>query len=143
MHPSHWFEYGICVYGQDTGVIAAGLMLLKMVDPDQQTPVPSAFGYKQPLHSALMGGGIVTAIFINVQAAVGIYGAAGICAGAMVVVVAIWFVSVRPTFEGMRDGVPIDDEAPRRGTFAEAPADHRTEDANASIYEDEPLMSVN
>ena len=61
----------------------------------------------------------------------------------MVVVIAIWFVSVRPTFEGMRDGVPIDDEPARRGTFAEAPADHRTEDVNASIYEDTPLLPVN
>jgi hypothetical protein len=34
MHPSHWFENGICVLGQNLGVIAAGLMLLKMVDPE-------------------------------------------------------------------------------------------------------------
>merc|ERR1711971_479117 len=54
MHPTHWFEGGICVYGQDTGVIAAGLMLLKMVDPESKTPIPAAFGYKQPLHSAII-----------------------------------------------------------------------------------------
>ena len=42
--------------------------------------VPAAFGYKQPLHSAFMGGGIVTALFINVQHAVGIGWSAAICA---------------------------------------------------------------
>ena len=86
MHPTHWFEGGICCYGQDTGVIAAGLMLLKMVDPESKTPIPAAFGYKQPLHSAIMGGGIVTALFINVQNSlsgggakpkVGLWGSAG------------------------------------------------------------------
>eukprot|EP00945_MAST-04E_sp_MAST-4E-sp1_P001482 g1482.t1 len=61
MNPTCWFENAICCFGQDTGVIAAGLMLLRMVDPDEKTPVPKAFGYKQPIHSALMGGGLMKA----------------------------------------------------------------------------------
>ena len=47
MNPTFWFENGIACFGQDTGVIAAGLMLLRMVDPEGMTGVPRAFGYKQ------------------------------------------------------------------------------------------------
>ena len=54
MNPTHWFENSICVFGQSTGVIAAGLMLLRMVDPEASTPVPAAFGYKQLLHATFM-----------------------------------------------------------------------------------------
>ena len=64
MCPSFWFENGICCFGQGTGVTAAGLMLLRMVDPEGRTGVPRAFGYKQPVHAALMGGGVVTAAWI-------------------------------------------------------------------------------
>ena len=67
MNPTYWFENGIACFGQDTGVIAAGLMLLRMVDPGGVTGVPRAFGYKQPVHAALMGGGIVTAAWIPLQ----------------------------------------------------------------------------
>lgn len=31
--PDYWFERGICEYGQTTGVISSGLILLKMCDP--------------------------------------------------------------------------------------------------------------
>ena len=72
MNPICWFENAICCFGQDTGVIAAGLMLLRMVDPDEKTPVPKAFGYKQPIHSGLMGGGLVTASWITVQQSLGL-----------------------------------------------------------------------
>ena len=72
MNPTYWFENGIACFGQDTGVIAAGLMLLRMVDPEGVTGVPRAFGYKQPVHAALMGGGIATAAFIPLQASIGL-----------------------------------------------------------------------
>jgi ESS family glutamate:Na+ symporter len=54
MNPTHWFENSICVFGQSTGVIAAGLMLLRMVDPEAKTPVPAAFGYKQLIHATFL-----------------------------------------------------------------------------------------
>lgn len=112
MHPSHWFENGICVFGQDTGVIAAGLMLLKMVDPQSRTPVPAAFGFKQPLHSAFMGGGIVTALFISVQKSVtdpdtrtdpgkgkgGVWISFFICGGACALVWIVWFFALKRNF---------------------------------------------
>lgn len=127
MHPTHWFEGGICCYGQDTGVIAAGLMLLKMVDPESKTPIPAAFGYKQPLHSAIMGGGIVTALFINVQNSisgggahpkVGLWGSAGVCFGACIIIVVIWFFTLRPGFAAIRKA-----DKEQRGTRADGDAD--------------------
>ena len=33
LNPTHWFENAICVFGQSTGVIAAGLVLLRSCDP--------------------------------------------------------------------------------------------------------------
>merc|ERR1711990_543348 len=95
---THWFENGICVFGQDSGVIAAGLMLLRMVDPESQTPVPSAFGYKQVVHSTLMGGGFVTAMWLPLQKGMGLWGATLVTSVCFVVVLICWFVAIRPTF---------------------------------------------
>jgi len=46
----------------NTGVIATGLVLLRMVDPECRTPVPADFAFKQLLHSPFMGGGIWTCL---------------------------------------------------------------------------------
>lgn len=59
-----WFERGIAEFGQSTGVTATGLLLLRTVDPDNETPAAEAFGYKQLLHEPIMGGGIWTSIAI-------------------------------------------------------------------------------
>ena len=45
-----------------TGVIATGLILLRMVDPECRTPVPADFAFKQLLHSPFMGGGVWTCL---------------------------------------------------------------------------------
>jgi len=104
MNPTYWFENGIACFGQDTGVIAAGLMLLRMVDPEGVTGVPRAFGYKQPVHAALMGGGIATAAFIPLQASIGL--AASTCVTATVVggIMLIWLLCIRPQFAARRSG---------------------------------------
>ena len=102
MVPTCWFENGICCFGQDTGVIAAGLMLLRMVDPEENTPVPKAFGYKQPLHSAFMGGGIITALWIPLQQGVGLYWATFITLGGVLVVMGAWALTIRPYLPAMR-----------------------------------------
>ncbi|MBQ9789024.1 MAG: sodium:glutamate symporter [Lentisphaeria bacterium] len=59
-----WFERGIAEFGQSTGVTATGLLLLRTVDPDSETPAAEAFGYKQLLHEPIMGGGIWTSLAI-------------------------------------------------------------------------------
>ena len=56
-----WFEQGLVVYGTQTGVAAVGLMLLRMVDPHNQTTAAQAFAARSMVISPLLGGGLVTA----------------------------------------------------------------------------------
>jgi len=58
--PNAWFERAIAEMGQSMGVTATGLLLLRAVDPEGETPAASAFGYKQLLHEPFMGGGLWT-----------------------------------------------------------------------------------
>ena len=45
--PDFHFERAIVELGQSFGTTATGLLLLRMVDPEKDTPVWKAFGYKQ------------------------------------------------------------------------------------------------
>ncbi|MFP3360818.1 sodium:glutamate symporter, partial [Planococcus sp. SIMBA_143] len=45
--PDYWFERGIGDFGQSMGVTATGLLLMRIVDPDNESPAFEAFGYKQ------------------------------------------------------------------------------------------------
>jgi ESS family glutamate:Na+ symporter len=62
--PNFWFERAIAEMGQSMGVTATGLLLLRAVDPQNETDAPSAFGYKQLLHEPIMGGGLWTSMAI-------------------------------------------------------------------------------
>ena len=56
-----WFESAITMYGTQTGVTAVGLMLLRVVDPDNRTTAAQAFAARAMVSSPLIGGGLVTA----------------------------------------------------------------------------------
>ncbi|ACB86454.1 sodium/glutamate symporter [Natranaerobius thermophilus] len=58
---SFWFERGIGDFGQSMGVAATGLLLMKVADPDNDTPALESFGYKQILFEPIVGGGLFTA----------------------------------------------------------------------------------
>ena len=73
MSPSHFFEHGIAVFGQQTRVVAVALILLRAVDPEGKTPVPQQFSYKQLIHSLLFGGGLFTSLAVPVIAAIGVW----------------------------------------------------------------------
>jgi ESS family glutamate:Na+ symporter len=64
MLPDHWVERSIMTFGQCTGVTATGLLLLRVVDPDFETPAVSAWGlsYAVVFPLALVYLGIGTAI---------------------------------------------------------------------------------
>ena len=62
MMRTYWFERGIGDLGQSLGVTATGLLLMRIVDPDNETPALEAFGYKQLLFEPLVGGGLFTAM---------------------------------------------------------------------------------
>ncbi|MFB4212305.1 sodium/glutamate symporter [Shouchella sp. JSM 1781072] len=64
MIPNYWFERGIGDFGQGMGVAATGIMLMRIVDPENKSPALDAFGYKQILFEPMVGGGLVTAAAI-------------------------------------------------------------------------------
>lgn len=61
MFPSYWFERGSGNFGQSMGMTATGILLMKLADPDNQSPSLEGFGYKQLLFEPIVGGGIFTA----------------------------------------------------------------------------------
>ena len=62
--PDYWFERGIGDFGQSMGVTATGLLLMRIVDPDNESPAFEAFGYKQLVYEPFLGGGLVTALSV-------------------------------------------------------------------------------
>ncbi len=59
--PFYWFERGLGDMGQSMGVTSTGLLLLRMVDPDNRSGAFESFAYKQLLFEPIVGGGIFTA----------------------------------------------------------------------------------
>ncbi|MDP6046847.1 MAG: sodium/glutamate symporter [Phycisphaerae bacterium] len=87
--PDAWFERSIAEMGQSMGVTATGLLLLRVVDPDYESPAADAFAYKQILHEPFMGGGLWTSAAIPLLAIWGGWPVLAIAAGAVVV----WLVT--------------------------------------------------
>lgn len=90
MLPNCWFERAIAEMGKSMGVTATGLLLLRIVDPEQETEAASAFGYKQLLHEPFMGGGLWTSIAVILIAQKGGWLVFGIAIGAIVIWSVIW-----------------------------------------------------
>jgi len=66
--PDAWFERSIAEMGQSMGVTATGLLLLRVVDPDYESPAVDAFASKQLLHEPFMGGGLWTSAAVPLLA---------------------------------------------------------------------------
>lgn len=60
MIPVNWFERGLGDMGQSMGVTATGILLMRMVDPDDRTGAFESFGYKQLFFEPIVGGGLFT-----------------------------------------------------------------------------------
>lgn len=84
MLPNVWFERSIAEMGQSMGVTSTGLMLLRIVDPNYETPAANAFAYKQIMHEPFMGGGLWTSMAIPLLALWGGKPVFGIACGAVV-----------------------------------------------------------
>ncbi|SES36953.1 sodium/glutamate symporter [Salipaludibacillus aurantiacus] len=67
----HWFERAIGDLGQAMGMSAAGLLLIKLADPNTKSPAKEGFSYKQLLLDIFVGGGFVTAASVPLIIAVG------------------------------------------------------------------------
>lgn len=59
--PAYWFERGIGDMGQSMGVTSTGLLLIRMVDPTNQSGALESFAYKQLFFEPIVGGGLFTA----------------------------------------------------------------------------------
>lgn len=64
MIPTYWFERSIGDFGQSMGVTATGLLLMRVVDPNNETPAFESFGYKQLVYEPFLGGGLITALSV-------------------------------------------------------------------------------
>ena len=92
MLPDAWFERSIAEMGQSMGITATGLLLLRVVDPDYESPAADAFASKQLLHEPFMGGGLWTAMAIPLLATVGPWPVFLIATGAVAVWMGIVFL---------------------------------------------------
>ena len=59
--PVYWFERGMGDMGQSMGVTATGILLIRMVDPQNRTGAFESFAYKQLFFEPIVGGGLFTA----------------------------------------------------------------------------------
>ncbi|TWT66413.1 sodium/glutamate symporter family protein [Allorhodopirellula solitaria] len=56
----HWFELGLINFGMSTGTTATGFVLLRVVDPDLETPAAKQYALAAPLSAPFIGGGMIT-----------------------------------------------------------------------------------
>lgn len=61
LFPDYWFEKGIGDVGQSMGVTATGILLMRMVDPENRSGAFESFAYKQLFFEPIVGGGLFTA----------------------------------------------------------------------------------
>ncbi|GAB3477237.1 sodium/glutamate symporter [Nocardiopsis coralliicola] len=66
-----WAENSIAQFGTQTGVVAIGMMLLRVADPQMKTNAYRAFALRAPFVSPFIGGGLVTASFPLIAAEYG------------------------------------------------------------------------
>jgi len=65
MCADYFYERGLIEMGLTLGSTATGLLLLRMGDPENKTPVLRQFGYKQIVHVMITGGGLFDAFALN------------------------------------------------------------------------------
>ncbi|MEN8127528.1 MAG: sodium/glutamate symporter [Planctomycetota bacterium] len=94
--PDAWFERAIAEMGQSMGVTATGLLLLRVVDPDYETPAADAFACKQIVHEPFMGGGLWTSAAIPLIAFYGPVLVLAIAVAAVAIWLTVgWFIRTR------------------------------------------------
>lgn len=94
-----WFERGIGDFGQSTGSVASGFMLIDMSDPQAITKARESYSYKQLLYEPFFGGGLITALSIPILVRIGLVPALIVSSLLLVLTIAagLW---LRRTAEG-------------------------------------------
>eukprot|EP00049_Salpingoeca_infusionum_P015547 m.304136 g.304136 ORF g.304136 m.304136 type:complete len:508 (-) comp15895_c0_seq6:300-1823(-) len=122
--PNFWVQRAVAELGQSMGVTSTGLLLLRMVDPENQTVALSAFSYKQLLHEPIVGGGLWTAAVLPFIAAAGIWPVVGVSFGVMAFWLVLYFTYFRSRYAQQRDEENQEDAetAPLLGTDGDGDA---------------------
>eukprot|EP00928_Gymnodinium_smaydae_P016186 TRINITY_DN16038_c0_g1_i1.p1 TRINITY_DN16038_c0_g1~~TRINITY_DN16038_c0_g1_i1.p1 ORF type:complete len:541 (+),score=63.05 TRINITY_DN16038_c0_g1_i1:88-1710(+) len=94
--PNHWFERGICEFGQSTGVLSSGLILLKMCDPGQALPVLDAFALKNFVAMPVLFTWLPYTIYVIQKTSAWVVFA--ISSGHVLVCLVSWYFYFRPRF---------------------------------------------
>jgi glutamate:Na+ symporter, ESS family len=94
--PDWWVPRAAAELGQALGMVAAGLMLLRVADPAGRSPVMGAFGYKQLFFEPVLGGGLFTAASVTLIAAIGGWPILAAVAGLTTVWLAVGIWLFRP-----------------------------------------------
>ncbi|MBE9129523.1 MULTISPECIES: sodium/glutamate symporter [unclassified Coleofasciculus] len=98
--PSYWFERGIGDMGQSMGVTATGILLLRMVDPDNRSGAFESFAYKQLFFEPIVGGGLFTAAAPALLAKFGSVTVLLITGGLLAFWLVMGFFVLKPTWNG-------------------------------------------
>jgi len=69
--PDYWVERALTECSLALGATATALLMLRMMDPDNKTPVLRAFCYKQLIHVSIVGGGAFTVSSLPLVSALG------------------------------------------------------------------------
>ncbi|GBG27490.1 Hypothetical Protein FCC1311_037122 [Hondaea fermentalgiana] len=100
MLPDFWVERALPEFGTSTATTSIGLMLLRIVDPQYETPAAKAFAAKQLITEPFLGGGVWTSLALPLIASVGNWVVFGISGGVMVFFMCLWFFVLRFRKEG-------------------------------------------
>lgn len=87
-----WFERAIGDFGQSSGTVASGFLLVDMSDPAAISGARESYGYKQLLFEPFLGGGIVTALALPL---IDRLGATWALVGAMALTLLMVFLGIR------------------------------------------------
>jgi len=80
MLKDYWVERALVELGVALGSTATALLLLRMADPEQRTPVFKQFGFKQIIHVMIVGGGAFDACaLLIVDAGIWVLLACSVC----------------------------------------------------------------
>lgn len=93
--PTYWFEKGIGDLGQSMGVTATGILLLRMVDPDNSTGAFEGFAYKQLFFEPIVGGGLFTAAAPALISRLGLLPVLAITGGLLIFWLAVGYVLIQ------------------------------------------------
>ena len=88
----YWFEKGLVEFGNSTGVVASGLLLLRLADPNNISKTLPIFTSKQLFAQLLLSGGFFTVLAPFLLSKIGLIYWTEICGGLSISIIFIAFL---------------------------------------------------